>query len=333
MSRQLLATFPLAGLLGLTSAALGAGHFLAVEQATPRGLVRAWATAAEAGDLTAMDTLASGSALAPGVEALGGAWHSRVGAAYKRAAIAGALHAYQVHLRWDEARSDARRAFYDIPWRSRPDPRDPWIEARALEALSEADQALIYIDEDGDGRSYWNDVATAGIGAWRKLDYRLRRELEAKGQQPQFLAEAGAWDLPDGQRQTLVQLGLETLDEADRDVLEGIDFASWLAARTFVQAHGSRLLAGAYHEAYASSELQSVQVDRPASEGRLYGPGTATISAEGSSVSLQGVAVQRDGAWVFQRVDDLDLDALAGQLRAADGGQAHARLSAAGDDS
>lgn len=325
-----MAALPIAALLGLTSVGLGASHFTVLAQETPARLVNAWATAAAIGDLAAMDGLASDQALTPGIQALGSAWHSRVEAAYERAAIAGALKAYEAHLRWDAARAEARKEYYAIPWRQRPDDPDRWLHDKASPTLSEADQALLYVDEEGDPRSYWNDVATAGIGDWRKLSWSERRPIESAGQQPRFLAEAGAWELPLAQRAVLVQLGLDQLDQADLDVLQGADLESWAAADAFIQEQGRRLLAGAYREAYAAPGLETVQVDRPPSEGRLYAPGGATIRAEGLRVSLHGVAMQREGDWTFVQIDDLPLADLAGQLQAPDGALAFARLGATG---
>lgn len=330
MTRPLLVALPLAAVLGLASAGLGAMHFFVLEHGTPDRLVSVYSAAAAQGDLESLAALAPPGKLQSEVLTLGGAWHSRVEDALRHAATAGALRAYQIHLRYEEAKGAARSDYFDIPWRDRPDDRDRWIHDHAVATLTEADQALVYVDDDGDGRTYWNDVATAGYGDWRALGYSARRNLEGAGKQADFLAEQGAWELPLPQRRVLVGLGLDQLEVDDQLVLTDTDFDAWSQRAAFVESNGTQLLAGVYRTAYAPPGLASREVQRSEPEGLLYRPGSAVVSGSGPAVELWGLAMRPEGSWRWSTLNDLELESVVEQLQGREGAQAFARLTSDG---
>lgn len=315
MSRWNKVAIPAAVVALVASAALGAGSRFAQPDSTPASLTTSYTALAAVGDLDGMRTLAPPGTVDAHVQTLGEAWRARVEDALERAAVIGALQAYEAHLRFDEANSDARRAYYAIPYRERPDQPSDWMREQALAALSDTDKQFVYLDDDGQTRTWWNDVATAGISAWRDLSYSARRRLEAAGGQARFLAEHGAWSLPLAQRKVLVELGLEHLEDRDRKVLASVDFDAWADADGFVRGHGERLLSAAYQDAFSGSTIESMEVEHAPPEGRLFGAGRASVHARSGAQAIVGVARRADGHWRFVHLTDLDVDRIASDLR------------------
>ncbi len=332
MGRALLRTLPVAGLFGLGAAGLGAAHFFMLAQSTPGRLLSTYEGCAVAGDLACLEPLSPPGQLSMVTDALGGAWHGRVEQSLERAAGAGALEAYAMHLRLDDARSEAWKAYRAIPYRERPDDRDQWISQRAQAALSEQDRALLYTDEDGDIRTLWNDVATAGIGDWRALRYSARRSIERRDGQAGFLAEAGAWELPLEQRAVLVALGAPSLSEEDAAVLATTSFEAWADRDAFVAERGARFLSQALREGFAGAGAHDIVTTRRPAGGAFFSPGVATVQAQLGGHVVHATAVQVEGAWRFSDLEFVDFDGLARELASADGLATVTRLTAAGGD-